>query len=98
MSAKNVLLIDPRLFYQMLNQIADGQNRTTARLAEKLSEMFDPDEDGQIIISQGDSVIVDNEDDPAARRYAYAVTEVRDDKHDQYSRERRAYVRAWGVR
>jgi hypothetical protein len=95
MSAKNVLLVDPRLFYQMLGQVADGQNRTTARLAEKLGEMFDPDEDGQIIISQGDPVIVDNEDDPA-QRYAYAVIEVRDDKQDRYSRERRAYVRAWG--
>lgn len=48
----NVMLIDPRLFFQMLNQVADGQNKTTARLAEELGKAFDPDDPNKIIISQ----------------------------------------------
>lgn len=60
-SDHKVLVIDAGLFYQLLNQVADGPNATTALLAEKIGRVFDPDTEGPIIMSQGLPKAIDAE-------------------------------------
>jgi hypothetical protein len=76
-----VLLINPTLFFQMLNIALDGcrdhgEDAAVERLVEKLGELFDPDDPGQIVISQGAPLIIDNEGQED-KRYAWAVIEER---------------------
>jgi hypothetical protein len=50
------LTVEPALFFQMLAQVSDGPNGTTANLAERLGIALDPDE-GPIVITQGAPII-----------------------------------------
>lgn len=50
------ITVDSMLFFQMLAQVADGANATTANLADRLGIAFDPDE-GPIVITQGRPII-----------------------------------------
>lgn len=50
------ITVDPQLFFQMLNQVSDGTNATTANFANKLGRLLDPDE-GPIILNQGPPIL-----------------------------------------
>lgn len=52
------ITIEARLLFQLLEQVADGSNGTTAYLANRLAKEFDPDE-GPIVIFQGPSEITE---------------------------------------
>lgn len=74
--------VDPKLFFQMLSQVSDGTNATTANFAEKLAERLDPDE-GPIIIEQGPPTIKSAPLTPGQQSRRYRLPRTPSGSHQQ---------------